>query len=535
MDDHLLPAWLTCAGVTFNYLESVGVSLSDFGGPPRTASLGGDRLGARLDFSNATASATDTALERRRIMAALVALQGRAGRVYATNPGRRLAGSFPTSELLSNPYWASGLTNWDSSGAEAVVSVADRRLRATRAAGITARSIRNTQSFAVTAYAPYALRALALAGRGPLDYGLRLGTTSGANDLYSLASASAGLLTGVAVPPSTPVFFSLLDGATGRQAGDYQSFDYVSVSRCAVADCAPNLLIYSSDLSQVDWTKNNASIATTSVTLPDGTSGALHTIKEDATAAAGHRVNQAYTASSSAADYCFAGAFKSANRSWVMLRMFEGTGSSTAEASFNLSAGTVGTVAGGANWSNARAFIVSLGDGWYYCAVVGSKTNAATALEARINVGEADADITFNGGNQDSIRVWNPTFAQSSLPVRLSATTTTTNPTGVDQVGRRIYLRGLPASSAGLLYPGDEIEVFTSYGSEYKFVTDELRSDASGRGYLSISPPLRGPLTDGAAIIVNQPLGYWMPTEAPSFDHAPGILTNASIDLQEAA
>lgn len=535
MSDHILPPWLKTVSAEIRYLESVGVSLSDFGGPPRTASLGGDRLGANLQFKPTISAVSTSALERRRVMAAIMALNGRAGRMYAGNPGRVLGGSFSAPELLTNPSWESGVTGWDSSGSGTAVAVADRRLRATREDAINARTVRNTTSFTVTPYAPYALRAMILAGRGPVHSGVRLGSTNGNNDYFSLTTQSAGLLTGVAVPTASPAYFSLLDGVTNRKAGDYQSYDYASVSRCAVADCAPNLLIYSSDLSQSDWTKNNASISSTSVTLPDGTSGTVHTIKEDSTAASGHRVNQAYTASSAAADYCFAGAFKASNRSWVMLRLFEGTGSSTAEASFNLGTGALGTVAGGANWSNARAFIVSLGDGWYYCCVIGKKTNAATALEVRINVGEADADITFNGGNQDSIRVWNPSFAQSSLPIRLSSTTTSSVSGGTDQTGSRIYLRGLPASSSGLLLPGDEIEVITSYGSEYKFVTDSLNSDAAGLGELGISPPLRGPLTDGAAIIVGQPLGYWMPGESLGFDHAPGVLTNASIELQEAA
>ncbi len=534
MADTFLPTWLKYASVAIRYLESVGVSLSDFGGPPVTASLGGDRLGATLQFTTQSSGTADLALERRRVMAALIALKGRAGRIYAANPGRVLGGSFSASELLTNPSWASGLTSWDSTGTEATLTVADRRLRSTRGDSQTARSIRNTTSFAVTTYAPYALRAMAIAGRGPLHFGVRLGTTSGATDIYSLQSTSAGLLTGVAVSPSTPVYFSLLDGITSRQAGDYQSFDYVSVSRCAVADCAPNLLLYSSDLSQADWTKNNVTISATSTTLPDGSSGIVNSIKEASDTAQQHRIQQAYTSSTAAQDISFSAAFKLAQRNWVALRLFEGTGSTQATANFSLAGPSIGTVDVGANWSNARATMTALGDGWYRCSVTATKASGPTAIEARIYVGESDNDFTFNGLNQDSLRVFNPTLSLSSLPTRLSATTTSTVPTGTNQTGSRIYLRGLPASTTGLLLPGDEIEVITSYGSEYKYVTDVLSSDAGGLGDVGISPPLRGPLVDGAAIIVGQPLGYWMPGESLGFDHSPGILTTASIELQEA-
>lgn len=535
MADHFLPSWLYRASVGIRYLESVGVSQSDFGGPPRVASLGGDRVGTSLKMTPTVTSTVATALERRRVMAAIMALQGRAGRLYAANVARRREGSFPTSEILSNPSWESGLSNWDSSGTEAVVSVADRRLRATRADGVTARSIRNTQSFAVTAYAPYALRAMAIAGRGPLHYGLRLGSTNGNNDIFSLTSQAAGLLTGVAVSPSTPVFFSLLDGVTGRQAGDYQSFDYVSVSRCCVADCAPNLLLYSSDISESsDWDLTNATAPSTSVTLPDGTTGTVNTLHEDSTAAAQHWIKQDVTVPSAAADFFLEVAVKAGTRSWVALRIFEDTDDTTTTCYFNLSTGAASAPTAGAAWTNQRAFIVALGDGWYRCSLGARKTNAATALQARIHIAEADNDITFNGANQDSLRIWLPTFSQKSLPGRLSFTETTALPLGTDQTGRRIYLRGLPASSSGLLLPGDEIEVITAYGSEYKWVTDEVRSDAAGCADVSISPPLRGPLTDGSAIIVSEPLGCWMPGEGLGFDHAPGIVTNASIELQEA-
>ncbi len=538
--DHFLPDWLKFSSAGLRYLESNGVSESDFGGPPRVTSLGGDRLGISLQYTTTASSTTDSAMERRRIMAAHMGLQGRYGRLYSENPARTLQGSFASSELLTNPSWASGTTGWDSSGSEAVVTVTDRRLRSTRADAITARSIRNTTSFAVTQYAPYALRAMAIAGRGSLHYGLRLGSTNGGNDLYSLSSTTAGLLTGVAVPISTPAYFSLLDGVTDRMAGDYQSFDYVSVSRCAVADCAPNLLIYSSDLTQADWTMSNVSIPTpspvNSVTLPDGSTGIINHLRDITSSplSSQHRINQAYTASSSAADYCLAGAFKAVNRNFIALRMYEGTGGTLATANFNLGTGAVGTTAVGSNWANVRAFIAPLGNSWYYCAVVANKTNSATALEARIYICDADNSFTFTGAGTNAVNYWNPTFAQSSLPVRLSSTTTSAVSDGTDQTGSGIYLKGLPASSTGLLLPGDEIEVITSYGSEYKWVTNELQSDAAGLGYLSISPPLRGPLENDAAIIIAQPLGCWMAGESLGFDHTPGTFTNASIELQEA-
>jgi hypothetical protein len=535
--DILIPSWVKSAGVSLRYLDSTGVSQSDFGGPPRTASLGGDRLGASLQFTPTATSATDSAMERRRVMAIQMALRGRQGRLWMANPARRLGGTFPASELLTNPSWADGLTGWTTSGSEAVLSLADRRLRSTRAAGITARSIRNGTSFGVTQYVPYIVRALAIQGRGPIDTALRLGTTNGNNDIFSQVHSSAGLLTGVAVPVATgSAYFSLLDGANSRPAGDYQLFDYVSVSRGALVDTGVNVLTYSSDLSNSIWTKNNVSISATSVTLPDGTTGTVNSIKEDSTAGSQHRLQQVYTCPSAAHDLTFSAAFKlTVNRSWVALRMFEATGSTLATANFNTNGPSLGTVEAGANWANPRASMRAIGDGWYRCSITAQKTNSATSIEARIYVCEADNDFIFDGGNQDSIRVWLPTLAPTSVPTRLISTSALSLPTGTAPTGTLLYLCGLPASTSDLLLPGDEIEVISSYGSEYKFVTDTLSSDDGGLGTLHISPPIRGVVSNGAAVVVSEPLGYWMPTDVLGFDHAPGVLTQASIELQEAA
>lgn len=146
---------------------------------------------------------------------------------------RTRRGSFPTSELLLNPYFANGTTDWTSSNANLVLSVNDRTLRGTRA-GVAADYTIRAGSFTTISGAAYVARLIMQAGRGVMDYRLQLGTTAGGSELAATAAdiTSSGMRTLSAVASGTTTHFSILDGNSGRSIGDFQEFPYVSVSRC---------------------------------------------------------------------------------------------------------------------------------------------------------------------------------------------------------------------------------------------------------------------------------------------------------------
>jgi hypothetical protein len=225
---------------------------------------------------------------------------------------------------------------------------------------------------------------------------------------------------------------------------------------------------------------------------------------EDGSAATTHYVQQGVTVSASGADYAFGCFLKSGNRTVALLEMVESTGSHTADAYFNLATGVSGNVTvSGANWTNARAFIVSYGNGWYYCCLVARKVSAGTTLTARIYAGEAMGDANFDGLTQNSIGMWRATLAQSSVPTRPIQTTTTAS-SGTSQTGGAIHLKGLPASTNGLLLAGDWVQL---PGIEQLVrARTALNSDAAGLGYFEFEPFLRDSPADNSPVIVTNPL-----------------------------
>jgi hypothetical protein len=114
--------------------------------------------------------------------------------------------------------------------------------------------------------------------------------------------------------------------------------------------------------------------------------------------------------------------------------------------------------------------------------------------------------------------------------------TTTTATSGTAQTGNGLHIKGLPASTNGLLLPNDEFEIITALGSELKITQAALNSDAAGLGYLQFGPPIRGVLADNAPVIVHEPMGYFMfAGDAVGWDHDPAIITTASAEFEEAS
>ena len=541
MDTLLLP-WLKTAKVGFRYLPNEGISRGQFGGRPIVASLGGDRLAASLDFTPQATSEAESARERRLLISWLARLNGRQNPSYMTNPAKRFAGSFPTTELIADNTFASGgLSNW-TLGSEYSGTVHDRRARLTRNAVTASSGVirKNTsQMSALTQYATYAFRMFVYAGRGSIasNLSLRAGSSNGGTQYGSAAYTAAGLYTLPFVALDTPISVTLNDNAaSGLTAGDYIDVPWASCSRAAMLDNGPNLLLHSDDLTQAAWTNSETTETANAAVAPDGTT-TMDSINENAAAATSHYMQQNVTVSSSAEGYCFAVALKAASRTWARLTIFESTSSHAASAYFNLSTGAVGTVgATGANWENVRAYIVPRGNGIYYCVVLGQKVSAGTTLSCRIYSAEADNDVTMNGNSSAAIYAWRATLSISKAPTRLVQTTTAAT-TGTTQTGSGLHLKGVALTATdGLAVENDELEVITSFGSELKITTAALNCDAAGLAYWQFSPAIRGIGADGAAVIFSDPMAYMMfAGGAVGWDHEPGILTTASAEFEEAS
>jgi len=176
-----------------------------------------------------------------------------------------------------------------------------------------------------------------------------------------------------------------------------------------------------------------------------------------------------------------------------------------------------------------------LGSGWFQCTIVGGKTNAATGLAAYIFPAASDSGGggTYAGvANAHSIAIFRATLAQSGVPTQLSQSTASAV-AGAAQSGQTLNLKGLPASTNGLLLPGD----FVQSGNDLILATSALNSDALGLGVITLyRPPRNGP-ADSSPLIVNRPMGrFILTTNDQSYVHYtdnPGYFTDHAVELEE--
>lgn len=536
MTDLILPPWLKCAKIGFRYLDSTGISRGVFGGPPKTAAKGGDRLGAHLEFTPTATSSTEAAQERRALIALLSRLRGRQNRIYISNPARKLAGSFPATELLSNNTFADGTTGWQTNSIVAL-TVNDRVCRASIIAneGSTFGLLGNSAAASVVQYAPYVLRAMTQQGRGQFDtdLGLRFGSGAFGVDYGTSTGLSSGLISFAITAPAATMFIGLIRNAeTGPLVGDYIEVPYISLSRCAQVDNGLNAMTRSDELDHADWTKVQSSVTANVAVAPDGASTADALVENTAVSVV-HTLGPTAspTRTSQAEDLVVYGHFKrGAGTRDIQLRVGSDV-SNFSHCIFNLGAGTAGSVTNNGTATNGRAFIKAMGNGWYLCYVV-ARAAASTTIYKLYSMVNAGSN-TYTGDGTSSVYCWRLGCARSSVPCRPVQTVATALPTGTAQaLSGGLYIKGLPASTNGLLLPSDEYQI----GNELHICEAALNSDAGGLGFLQGNPAMRAAPADNAPVIIHEPMGYFLFNgDAVGWEHEPGILTNASAELEEAA
>jgi hypothetical protein len=191
----------------------------------------------------------------------------------------------------------------------------------------------------------------------------------------------------------------------------------------------------------------------------------------------------------------------------------------------NLSNGAQGTITTGSGWSNARAFVTALGNGWYRVDLVARKTGSSTTVNPFAQVASADSTPASSG----TIYLWRGGAYPSGVPFR-SAQTTSSATTGTSQTGASIYLKGLPASTSGLLKAGAQIQI----SSYVRHLTSSLDSDAAGLGLLQLDEPIPNGTTDGEFVIFCSPMGRFMLSSDLGYSVEPGIFGDAELELVEA-
>lgn len=495
MADVLLPPWIIPEVESQEWLDE-GSSVFQAAFAPGLAqrqSYGGMRL--KLSRRH-----TVRAEEKAQLLAVLNRTRGRYN-ALRTKVHFALRGSFPATEVLSNGTFQNGTSGW--TGTNATLAVADRILRSSRSSSATNENDLSQAVTGLTQYAPYVARAYIGSLRNEtaavfFSSSPSFGSTPSATPGY--AAASAVLL------QTTGSYFVYGQAATGPLAGDFFDAQWTSLSRCAHVDGRPNYLVRSDEFDNASWTKTRSSASANATVAPNGTATAERLI-EDSTASNSHFAIQAVSVSSSTLDYAFTIALKAGSRSRAVVALTESTSGHEARLWIDLSSGTIGTVTStGANFTNLRSFVSPMGDGWYRVTLVAFKASAATTLSAYVALATADASLTYSGDGASYISVWRATVAQSSVPTALAPNGSAASPTGVAQTGTAITLKGLPASTSGLLLPDDFFEI----NGELKRCTATLSSDASQLGYLQFEPALVRSAADNDPVVILDPTGKFL-------------------------
>lgn len=530
MTDILFPPYLRVSAQRVAAVSNSEIARSIFTG----AATGVQRAGDRLAFAISTQNASNRAMvaERAKLASLRTRLRGMANRLWYSPVGYSPRGSFPASEVLTNNTFTS-TSGWQS-GSFFSHTANDNVLRATvikaSASGTTA--FAPSSALTLTPYFPYVARVMTRAGRGTFSLRLEAGTGATSSAYESgTGTAPSALLTTKFVPYQASSYINVDPNLSNDLlADDYFDITWASLSRCALVDNGVNLLTYSDQFDNAVWTKTRSSVSANATNAPDGTTTA-DAIIEDSTASSTHLVAESFTASSSSSiDYAFSVALKANTRTWAVIRIWDSTANaSVAIAYVNLSTGALGSVSSSAPGLNPRAYVSSMGDGWYCVSIVGRKVVADTSLAARIGLATGDGGETYSGDGVSSIYAWRGTMAQSSVPVRLTQTTTTAS-SGTSQTGASLYLRGLPVSTNGLLLEGDYVQI----GSQLVPVAASLNSDGLGLGYLQLAWPLRTAPADSDPVIANTPMGRFVLTgNAGGWDERPGIVADFDFELEE--
>jgi hypothetical protein len=479
------------------------------------------------------------AYDRARMNGVISAARGKYATIRFT-PGIAARGSFPAPELLTNNDFSNGTTGWVGYFNE-TLTANDRILKVVRTQNDAAHGTGFGNSSALstmTQYAPYIARFYGFAGQqndaaANISMVLRAGITAGAVDFGTVTLATgAGALASMAFVPysvaSDYLTFMILGNVSAGLVGDTGYIGYTSLSRCALVDGGGSAILYSDQLDNGAWAATGATVSANVGIAPDGTSTADALV--ETTANSGHYIAQSIAVNAgTTSDLMVSVAVKSnAVRGFCAIQMLENSGGTSVVAYVNLSTGAIGTTSAGAGWASLRVFTAPMGNGWYQITLVARKTSVATTVQLILNNASADGTASYTGSTSASVLYWRSTLHYSQVPQRLIQTVaSSSNP--VSQSGNALYVKGLPASTTGLLLAGDWFEI----NGEIKQCTAQLDSDASGLGYLQFAPGIVTPAQDNDAIIINNPMGRFMLGGDPKVTESFGLYTDYEFDLVE--
>jgi hypothetical protein len=234
-----------------------------------------------------------------------------------------------------------------------------------------------------------------------------------------------GYLTSFAVYPTTFSSAQLQAATSGTDLSSLSLNFAAGLYKTTTPYVRTNLLLQSQNFGASPWAVGTATVNATATTAPDNTLTG-NKLQEDSSNGT-HQTAQSLTKAASAITYTTSYYAKAAERSWVMLTVYDG--SAVADRQWvNLASCTVGThLTVGGGFSGFSAGSVSVGNGWCRNWITAT-SNTTTAFQAFLYTANADAVFSYQGVTGSGVYLWQAqTEAQGSPSSNITTTTAATS------------------------------------------------------------------------------------------------------------
>jgi hypothetical protein len=251
-----------------------------------------------------------------------------------------------------------------------------------------------------------------------------------------------------------------------------------------------NLLQWSQEFNEAAWTKTGSSISANAVAAPDGTTTADKIVEN--TVNTQHGISVVNTGGAASTSSTFSIFAKAAERSKIrLLNTDNATGG--VDAVFDLAAGTVGAASITGNYSSGSAAIQDVGNGWYRCSVVATKTGAGNTSIVPI-VQLYTTTQTYLGDGVSGAYVWGAQVEQAaSFPTSYIPTVASQVTRLADQVSILTSAFAYSATAGTVAYEVKPAAVSFPFAYEFSDGTanERILSNAGAAAHLAV--------TDGGA------------------------------------
>lgn len=197
-------------------------------------------------------------------------------------------------------------------------------------------------------------------------------------------------------------------------------FTYDEAGELLIEPQRTNLITYSEQLDNAAWQKLNSTVSADATISPDGTTNADKLVEDTATAE--HIIRSSAISITSGNDYALTIFAKQSERGIIRMGA-DDQANLPGRAFFDLSAGTVGTIAGGAS-----ASIEALSNGWYRCTLIATASGSVGGVNMEINLAIAGETVSYLGDGSSGAflfggQIEESPYATSYIPTVASAVT----------------------------------------------------------------------------------------------------------------